>query len=586
MTSITIMYWNIQNFGEDGTYRGNYQPLCDFIAAAVGLAGVDLLFVQEVKAGAINQQRLQLLQRSLSNLLAPHNNWYYDWIKGGIRLSSQNPPVAPYNTENDLDWSSNHNEGYALFWNQNIAKFLMQAAPKIQIPGTGNQVANSQSGEVRTQGDHLNGQTAFGLAVGGNITVAAGTPQYALPAGTTAGANIVSGGGVVLAAGTTSGAAIPLNAGDNIPAGTTMGPAGLQLNQQLHQRCPVLVPGGYQNSQAFGLPAVGEVVLPQRALSLVITGRQVVNGEGANFNPAGANHWDYQKFYRGAGYSAQLFGARRVAYATLSVNSPALGTPAQELLPVLAYHAPVAQSAVAMALSSLSKPMYEAYDGTNWIANDRAVIGGDYNAKLKPTSYNYEAYTDGFGPAGGLSGGADCNNANGSCIRVNAPGGPSPSKNPPNRTTVQLKNPPTFGTPINSNNLDDYRFLAIDNAFYRGFSPLQSPQAAAGSVYDLLAAVTGGGGVPNIPGFVIQQFLTIPVFWDIANILAGNKLPPLPTTNGIQNAVQFASDLYAGIFQDPPAGPTHGVPPAARRAAEFIHLCVSDHLPVLFSMDL
>jgi len=92
-----------------------------------------------------------------------------------------------------------------MFWNQNLTKFTMQAAP------------NAQSGTVRTIGTLNVGvvkMPLWGIAVlGGGLAMQA-DPAYIIPLGTTAGLAGISSGGVLrLAQGATAAAAFSVNAG-------------------------------------------------------------------------------------------------------------------------------------------------------------------------------------------------------------------------------------------------------------------------------------------------------------------------------------------------------------------------------------
>lgn len=607
MATITVVYWNIQNFGTTPPYKADYAALCSLIASVMDNTQADILCIQELRQSAILTNHLQLLLRELCALPAPRNNWYYDWIKGAIRTDGL--AVAPYATANDLDWDSAHYEGYAVFWNQNIAKFMMQPSPPITPPGGGMAVPNTQSEIVRTRGIFVFGVAAvpvFGIALpAGGIAVPAGPGSYVLPVGTTAppGAAINNGGpggAVVLAAGGVLAANANIDAGTILPVGTVIGPTGLHLNAQTYNVNPVVVPGNYTLTDTLTLPAAGTVVVPEHSMSLVLTGRDTTNGGAAPsslvadisgitapFNAGGVNNWQYLYFTRGAGQPASLRGCRRPAYVTIDVNSNALGAgAAQRLIPVITYHAPSAApaSSVGMQRASYSQPLYQAYDpgAAAWIDNTFAVLGGDVNAVTDAPAYAYQAFTNGFG-----AGGAACQ------IRVYNPAPPPTVANPAptradnvlNKSTAQINSPPVGGAPIVSGLTNDYRLLAIDNVFYRGFAVAQAPLPIPAVIYDLLLAVTLGGGPFNITAPIIQPFRNIPIFNFYWTVFTGAAMLPGPATPNIQNIDSFVVDLNLGNF----FGPGLLIPPAttaARRGAEFIHLCVSDHLPVIFTMNL
>ncbi|HEX6938865.1 MAG TPA: hypothetical protein VF158_05595 [Longimicrobiales bacterium] len=593
------MYWNIQNFGATPPYKANYDPLFGVIAAVVELAQVDVLFIQELKAPAVANYLLQRLQEALWALPAPRNNWHYEYIKGSIR--NDGGAVAPYATSNDLDWDAAHYEGYAVFWNQNIAKFRVTPAPPVVPPGGGGPVANTQSETARMRGDVAFGVPPvvlplWGIAVPAGGLVTPPDPAYVLPPGTTApvGAAINNaGGGQVVAAGGVLGAPANVNSGTVLPQGTQIGPAGVQLTAQTYNRNPVVIPGGYTLTEPFTLPAPGTVLVPEHALSLVLTGRDTRGGgpnpvtfvgdispATANFNPGAAHPWQYLYFTRGAGMPASLLGSRRPAFITIEVNINGAPGPAQQLIPLIVYHAPSAPpaSSSGMQRAAYSRPLYQAYDHAAgaWINNARAVLGGDMNVVLDTTAYAYNAFTNGFG-----AGGANCQ------LRVAAPAlAPPPATradNPANQTTAQINSPPVGGAPIVNANLNAYRSLAIDNVFYRGFAPPQAPVPAATPVYDLLAAVSNAAVAFNIPPARVQPFLNIPVFQANLAVAYGLAPGPPPNTVGIRSILDFLNDVFVGTFTMPA---NYGIDPPARRAAEFVHLCVSDHLPVLFTMNL
>ncbi|MBI1298837.1 hypothetical protein GC175_28220 [bacterium] len=624
MPTINVLYWNLQDFGNDPQgYKGNYAPLCDFITAVTALAQADIICIQELKQPAINQGYLQLLHRALNSLGAPRNNWYYDWIKGAIRDDNDafgNPlAVSPYATANDLAWDVAHHEGYALFWNQNIAKFMMQAAAPVAPTATPLILTpNTQSGWVRTIANNPAAGVFYGIAVpAGGISVPIMGGSYILPTGTMApaGTAIMSGGMVVLAAGATSGGQIMLNPGDVIPAGTTIGAGGIELNDPVYAGFyglnPVVVPGNFQLTDPLTLPAGGGLVVPQHSLSLVLTGRAVANnGNSVNFDPMGPNTWPYLDFTRSAAHVAAFAGPRRPAFCTIDVNrqNPVIGPahgPADKLVPIIMYHAPSALAAATAGMSqaSTSRPLYQAFDSNanTWINNTHAVLGGDFNAPLTPGVGAYADFTNPFGPTPGDGSGANCN------TRVNHPApampmGAMPRDNPLNKSTVQLRTSPVGGgVPINTINPNDYRRLAIDNVFYRGFAPAQAPAIPGNNeLYDLLLAVTNAAVVgANIPPAFIFNFLStgtlnnnLPAYNHA--IGQGPPVPAPPATPGILNInASLTNMLLHGFFADPPlpgvvAWPAAFgmVPPPARRAAEFIRLCVSDHLPVIFQMIL
>lgn len=139
MPVINVVFWNIQNFGTTPAYKANYVPLCQFVAEVARLVQADIICIQELKAGAVaGAQPLYLLHQALCSLPAPGNNWYVDWVKGSIVNAGG---AAPWATSGHLDWDAAHHEGYALFWNQNLAKFKMDLAAPLMPPPPGAGVA-------------------------------------------------------------------------------------------------------------------------------------------------------------------------------------------------------------------------------------------------------------------------------------------------------------------------------------------------------------------------------------------------------------------------------------------------------------
>lgn len=584
MPRINVVYWNIQNFGNSPVYKADYGPLCRFIAHVAVALQADILCIQELKGMAITAGYLSRLQQELCALPAPWNNWYYDWIKGAVR--NDGAAVAPYATAADLDWDDAHHEGYALFWNQNIAKFKVQASPPI------GGVANTQSETVRSRAVMFGPNYGFSVPAGG-IPVPAGATPYILPAGTMAPPGIPitdpATGAVVLAAGALLGANTPVSAGTVLPLGTAIGPAGVQLNAVVLWHNPVAVPGNYTLTEPLTLPAGGTTLVPEHSLSLVLEGRDTggatfvgdISGGTANFNPGGPNVWTNLRFTRGAIHPAVFAGSRRPAFFTVDVNRNPMPGPAGRLVPITMYHAPSAAVAAAagMQRASYSRPLYQVYDPAAgaWIDSAFAVLGGDMNVRVDAIQYAYDAFHDPF-----AAGGANCQ------VRVYHPAPPPTPANPAptradnilNKSTAQINAPPVGGAPIVMPATNDYRRMAIDNVFYRGFGPLQAPAPAPAALFDLLQAVTGAAGPFNIQAGAVAAFLNIPAFnqtWNVAWGLAPGPAPALPA---LLNPDDFVWELATGTFTTPLTSPP------ARRAAEFIHLCVSDHLPVLFTMDL
>src|ERR1051325_2474108 len=129
--NINVLFWNVENFGDgQNGRRGNYVPLCNFIAQVVRNVDADILCLMELRATAI-MGRLDLLHRSLLNAFNAGGqtcDWYCDWVPGAL---IGNPWPAPYSPTNVDFTGQGRNEGYAVFWKQNIDKFVMQRADPI-----------------------------------------------------------------------------------------------------------------------------------------------------------------------------------------------------------------------------------------------------------------------------------------------------------------------------------------------------------------------------------------------------------------------------------------------------------------------
>lgn len=634
-TNIKVLFWNVEDFGDGKSgRRGNYVPLCNFIAQVVRNVDADVLCLMELKVTAIFLGHLDQLHRSLLNAYNMGGqtcDWYLDWVPGAL---TYNVNVAPYSPNNVNFTGQARNEGYAVFWKQNIDKFIMQQADSIIAANTtppghavGANVPNIQSNGLRVRNNM--GGISF---LPGNVLIPAGANQYTLPPGSNVAAPGVvrPGVGVVVPAGPTGGNF--LNDGDVVSLGTQISPAGITLNTPVVGVNPIVVPGNYTLTTNLTLTAAGSTLLSQHVLGLILSAKQLLPGGGvANYVPGGANNWELSEYPATAG--AILWnGSRRPAFCTIKTNNPAVPA-AQRLIPITFYHAPLSAPVWAMARCSISQPLYEAMDqgAAPYISNTRAITGGDFNERLDPTAFPYQVFTNSF-----ANNGAGCENpaAGTQNIRVNqGPPAPPPpafppqgvpptnADNPRNKTTVQLRHPivPPPGTarlPVLSNVFAHYRRSAIDNVFYRGFTAAQAPRfqfravpMAGGpqvvwgeDVYDLVRAVCrvipnyagppAGAPQPNnffIPPAIINAFNALPV-WALIGIGPAGL-------NDVLDPFQLLADINLGIFLtpfggDPPAPPVvYANPPAPggvvtrqRRAAEFIKLFVSDHLPVIFRM--
>lgn len=637
MPNVKTIYWNIESFGDNITKRGNYVPLYNFIAQVLQNVDADVLCLQEFRGNtAAGRNRLDGLLLAINNAynaVARTCDWYADWVPGGLSYNMFGPAYNP----NTVAFSGNgRNEGYAVLWKQNLSKFTMQIAEPIDVqdanpPGfaavAAGTVANTQSNGVR--GEDVTGMAPVINGLGANFNAPAGMNTFILPAGTNIpAAGILDNMGMAKAGGGAGvlGGALNLDPGDVIPTGTSIGPGGLVVNNALLGQNPIAVPGGFTLTNDLEVPAAGATLIPNHALSLSLTGRQTdMGGNALNYDPAGVgmNNWELARYPSTAG--AMFWnGGRRPSFCTIRLNSGA--AVANELVPISMYHTPLSNPRRGLFQFSFSRPAYEAYDhaAPGYVQNARALMGGDYNLRLDVGDHGYTTFTNGYGAVGAYNGGANFQDAMGNQnIRVQeaAPGAApafpptgmplTEADNPVNKTTIQLNHPVIAGNRVLSNVQDHFKRLAIDNIFYRGFTAAQAPRhqfrAAPGGgalqqfnadVYDLMLAVSdaipAGAVVAPLPAFPANFFIP-------AAIVQAFNAPfvalGVAGFASLENGFQMAADLLLGVFQpaamgDPAAvgGPYAGpggvvtITPE-RRAAEFIKLFVSDHLPVIFTMN-
>lgn len=637
MPNIKVIYWNVQNFGDAHPCRGNYVPLCNFIAEVVRNVDADILCLMELRVSAL-MGRVNLLLASLINAHAAAGtpcDWYFDFVRGSVVYNAGGPAYSP----NRVDFTGQGRmEGYAIFWKQNIDKFIMQRADPIDLAtatpaghGGVGVVPNTQSGGVRAR-NNMGWIGALPL----DVNVPAGVNQYTLPAGT----NVLAPGvlrpgtGIVVGPGVTAGPML-LNAGDVISLGTQIGPAGVTLNTPVLGVIPIVIPGNYTMSTALPLSPIGTWLLRQHVLSLVLSAKRVNAGAVAPYVPPGAmgpaNVWRLGSFPSTAGANFWN-GSRRPAFCTIQLNDPAALAP-QRLCPITFYHAPLAAPDQAMIRCAIGRQMYEtpSLGVAMYGLASRAIAGGDLNERLDPGSLPYTFFTDTF-----ANNGAGCRTGATQNIRINHPAPAAVPTFPPtgpvltnadnwaNKSTVQLRHPivppPGAGNlPVLSAQFNHYRRSAIDNIFYRGFTLAEAPlfefrqtpwvggaqQHFFTNLYDLIRAVSGnippgaaagGGGLPD--NFFINP-ATIAAFWTLPAFAILAMGGPPPALNQSLDPVQLLADVLNGIFLpaiggDPPAGVGPYAGPAVlpavithqRRAAEFIKLFVSDHLPAIFEMDI
>ncbi|HEY0068784.1 MAG TPA: hypothetical protein VGE04_02305 [Chloroflexia bacterium] len=282
--------------------------------------------------------------------------------------------------------------------------------------------------------------------------------------------------------------------------------------------------------------------------------------------------------------------SRRPAYAVLDLNRG--GGRAAQLLPILIYHAPNSNFSTRYGVqcSAYSSVLYQVDDTTQgavtMVTIDQAIAAGDYNldwnqraTQLAPAAYL--DYTNDFDFGAGT-------NVGGAELREQWV---ADAVNPaPNRTAIHLSD--ANGT-INSNNPDDYRWLAIDNLFFRDLNTLPPVLPAAnyhGQVYNVIADLLQGGDLVNtVPKRNVLQAFRQAVLAEVNTgnypyVNPANNTPSSarkrardgtyiysgPVIGNLLNYTTYMNDLNTGYFAN------------ARQAAEFYWNSVSDHLPVVF----
>ncbi|MEW6130183.1 MAG: hypothetical protein AB1757_24315 [Acidobacteriota bacterium] len=469
MANLTVMYWNVEVFGDTrNAARGPYYvPVCNFVANVIHEADADIFFLMELRSGGVAYlDYIRKALNSLDGLAKGVNGWQYDYIPGAV-IANQ---ARPINNFNQLGYTQQgHSEGYAVFWRPNANKFTMLITP------------------------------------------------------------------------------------DNLSAGKG--------------------PGGTHN------------------ISLVLNGRppNPFNGNygwytSPVFNPANAYAFGNLDFpvpkpIHGGDYRLDL--CRRPAYAVVRlVNTQ--GTNVDKLLPMIVFHAPnsPASTRYGVQLCGYTRELYRVLDTTNVNTPtniNQAIVGGDFNINSNDQqNLAFDAYT--VFTVNFAGSGANCNNI---WVPYNAP--------PGNRTAVRLED---RNGVINTNTPTDYYWLGIDNLFYRNangnINPVNPPANYNGPVFNLVAAVMQNGVLADNA----RKQTTLRLFknsinyekqsgnYQYTNPANGTPCTTRNLVNGnyvysgalipyLLNYGNFMTDLTNGYF-------TH-----ARRAAEFIVNCISDHLPVV-----
>lgn len=336
----------------------------------------------------------------------------------------------------------------------------------------------------------------------------------------------------------------------------------------------------------------------QSQIGLVFTGRTPAfnNNTGwfnaPNFNPGAPplvwNRLDFPEPRPIHAGDIRFDRSRRPAVCVLNLNRGQ--GPAQDLVPLVVYHAPNSNFSTrfGVQVSAYSTQLYQVDDTTQFNVTMRtvnqAIIAGDFNLDANNIAHDrnvdaYYAYTTALnGGGGGNTGGANLPN-----VWVNDTVTPIL-----NCTAIRLRD---GNGAINSANPNDYRWLAIDNLFYRGLNAVTPATNYKGPAYNILADIMTGGDLVN----TASKQRVIRRFWEAMVTALGLNNVNYPFTNpvngtpmrmrhgtpgnyvytgpiiaGLLDYNAYRADLFNGHFSN------------ARRAAEFYFNSISDHLPLVF----
>lgn len=279
-------------------------------------------------------------------------------------------------------------------------------------------------------------------------------------------------------------------------------------------------------------------------------------------------------------------GARRPAFVV--INQTNGGTVGRRLCPIAAYHAPsnAGQASWGAYMTGLSRELYVtnnltgggAPDPAALVHNESAVVGGDYNLEVATAAWPgaYENYTRGFNNA--WDGGANCREAP-------LHGAADTSR----RSTVQLLHHDHV-TPIAGAASTDFLRHMLDLAFTRDST--STIRGFRMDVLDELMSDAGGarfGAVLTALNAHLDAYVTALPADGNHNVVAAGHGPerrmrvrvggvwqwvwkPLLTGSwgsSFANWNTFKAQLAAGRLT------------GARQAAEYYHMFVTDHLPIL-----
>jgi hypothetical protein len=254
----------------------------------------------------------------------------------------------------------------------------------------------------------------------------------------------------------------------------------------------------------------------------------------------------------------------------------------------MVYHAP-SQNQVArpgIYLSALAQELY-VHKG---IANnkptgaltyhDKAIAAGDYNLDAKVDDNWTSSYVSYYNPLSSPK----PENTGANCTATY-------DDQNFDRTTVQVNEyvygTPT-GTPIESNDIEDYYHSSIDNLFYRGLSGVDAYVPALPELVMDDGYLTGRPlklwktHLENIAlNSVTKKWGVDPNRGPLKRMLVNRKWGNYPIFPNMTNWNLFLRGIRIGRFEGDHDTDTGG----ARSAAEFIHDFVSDHLPLIVEFD-
>ncbi len=270
--------------------------------------------------------------------------------------------------------------------------------------------------------------------------------------------------------------------------------------------------------------------------------------------------------------------ARRPAYVVLKLMRP--GGP--QLCPVAVYHAPSRASKASWGVvqGGLSRELYATNpegaaalepdpDPNHIVHCANAVLGGDFNYDSPDWPGWYGNFVNALNRV--PTGGAGCEVA-----PVRAVGNPAQSQ-----TTVQLLEA-DHQTNRTGREIADYLSLSIDLVFFRAAAP------STGERVNLLAVLKADGEAGG------------PVYGGILKgtraALHGVEQPPYlmapllgPRRQDGRKLVPAICGSWGGTFVDYPSFRQqleNGALLAPRQIAEYVHMFVSDHLPLTVSLEL